>query len=201
MSKVFVVSDTHWNHDNMITLAGRKFDNVTQMNEHMIAAWNAVVDPNSIVYHCGDVAYQYRHSGHITYDELMSRLNGEKHLVWGNHDIECNDKADDGTNKIVNHEAWASTQPYLEIKFGKSRFVLCHYPLEQWRNAHKGWYHVHGHCHGTLKRVIPHRMDVGVDCWPNYAPVNLETIRDMMAKEKFVPQDHHGDSDNKIQYM
>lgn len=201
MSKVFAVSDTHWNHDNIIKHADRPFANVTEMNEHMIRVWNEVVGPEDIVYHNGDVAFRPKHAGHISYDELMYRLNGEKHLTIGNHDLERNDKDDDGTNKIKDHPAWASVEHYREIKFGSSRFVLSHYPIEQWRNAHKGWYHLHGHCHGTLKRRIPHRMDVGVDCWPNFAPVNLELIRDMMKEEEFIPQDHHGDTFTKIKYI
>lgn len=200
--KTFVISDTHLNHDNMIKLALRtEFANVTEMNEHMIEVWNAAVGPLDTVYHLGDSVYKPKHDGHITFDELGARLNGIKHLIIGNHDLERNDANDDGTNKIVDHWMWESTQTYLELKFGKSRFVLCHYPLETWRNAHHGWYHLHGHCHGTLKRVIPHRLDMGVDCWPDYAPVNLEHVRDVLAAQiNYLPQDHHGDATQKTTY-
>lgn len=197
---VFVGSDHHFNHDNIIIHAKRPFANVTEMNEHMIRVWNNIVGPEDIMFCLGDFAFRPKNESHITYDELGARLNGTKHLIIGNHDIERNDKGDDGTAKVVDHWMWESVQNYLELRFGKSRFVLCHYPIEQWRNAHKGWYHLHGHCHGTLKRNIPHRMDAGVDCWPDFAPVSLETIREMMDKENFVPQDHHGDKDAKTTF-
>jgi calcineurin-like phosphoesterase family protein len=201
MSKVLATSDNHYNHDNIIIHSKRPFANVTEMNEHMIAAWNAVVDPEDTVYCMGDFAFKWRGNRHVTYDELGERLNGLKHLIIGNHDLERNDADDDGTDKIKDHWMWESVQSYLEIKFGKSRFVLFHYPIETWRNAHKGWYHLHGHCHGTLKRVIPHRIDMGVDCWPNYAPVNLEHVRDILAaQENYLPQDHHGDPDKVTKY-
>ena len=191
MSKTFVTSDTHFNHESIIRHCQRPYRDVTEMNEDMIAEWNSVVGPNDTVWHLGDFAYPWKTEGHISFDELGDRLNGTKHLIIGNHDKET---MKGGGTKAKDHPMWTSAMPYEELKFGKSRFVLCHYPLETWRNAHHGWFHLHGHCHGSLKRLIPHRLDVGVDTRDSFAPYNLEELRDFFdAQEDYNPQDHHGD--------
>jgi len=198
MSKICITSDNHFNHGGADNTTGilkhtdRPFANVTEMNEHMINAWNEVVAPNDTIYVLGDFAYPPKTEHHVSFDELAARLHGTKYLIVGNHDKETM-KGGEGP-KARDHWMWEATYDYLEFKFGSSRFVFCHYPFETWRNAHHGWYHCHGHSHGTLKRVIPHRIDVGVDCMPNFGPVTLESIRDTLAAQKsYDPTDHHGD--------
>ena len=188
---VFVTSDSHFNHGNIIKYCDRPFQDAQQMNEHMIRVWNDRIKSDDIVYHLGDFYFGAKNHMHMSMDELMSRLNGEKHLIVGNHDIE---RHFDGDAKVPEHSGWESVQTYKELKYGKTRFVLCHYPLETWRNAHKGWFMLHGHSHGSLKRVIAHRMDVGVDCHEDYAPFALNEIRDVLkAQDDYEPSDHHGD--------
>ncbi len=192
--KVWVTSDTHFNHDRIVELSHRPFSDITEMNEHIISKWVERVGPQDIVYVLGDFAYPYKHHGHVTFEELAARLPGTKHLIIGNHDRETM-KGGEGV-KVRDHWMWGSTQEYLEFKYGKSRWVFCHYPFETWRNAHHGWYMLHGHCHGTLRRVIPHRLDVGVDAFPeyDYGPIALDDIRDIMeSQEDYDPVDHHGD--------
>jgi calcineurin-like phosphoesterase family protein len=161
------------------------------MNEHMICVWNDRVKPEDEVYHLGDVMFPPKDKNDISIDCLMERLNGTKHLIVGNHDRERYHKNDEA---ITEHPGWASVKDYDEVKFGKTRFVICHYPFETWRNAHRGWYMLHGHCHGTLKNVVPHRMDVGVDCVTDYAPISAEELRDIFnAQADYSPTDHHGE--------
>src|SRR6056300_578004 len=87
MKNRFFISDTHFDHANILTFtdyAGkpvREFDSVEAMNEAMIERWNAVVKPGDTVYHLGDVAIAKRGLTHL------ARLNGRKILVKGNHDI------------------------------------------------------------------------------------------------------------------
>jgi calcineurin-like phosphoesterase family protein len=191
MTHIFFSSDPHYNHDNIIKLAGRPFTDVVDMNETMIALTNERVGHDDDHFICGDFMYEPKRDGHVTLDELMARLNGRKHLIIGNHDLENED--------VLTHPGWTSVQFYHELRYGKSRFVLCHYPLETWRNAHRGWYHLHGHCHGGLKRVIPHRLDVGVDCLPDFGPIHIDHVRaTMQAQQNYIPQDHHGDQGNVV---
>lgn len=80
--KIFVISDTHFYHKNIIEYCNRPFGTVEEMNNTMIENWNKVVGPEDYVIHCGDFAL-----GRIDdIKEIVSKLNGHKILVRGNHD-------------------------------------------------------------------------------------------------------------------
>jgi len=88
MPAVFLVSDTHFGHagvcrflrnDGVTKL--RPWDNPEEMDEFMVKAWNERVRPNDKVYHLGDVVINRRA---LT---TLARLNGDKVLIRGNHDI------------------------------------------------------------------------------------------------------------------
>ena len=54
--KVFMTSDSHYNHFNIIDSCNRPFKDENEMNEVLISNWNSVVDNDSIVFHLGDFA-------------------------------------------------------------------------------------------------------------------------------------------------
>jgi calcineurin-like phosphoesterase family protein len=59
----------------------RPWDNPQEMDEAMVEKWNAVVKPNDKVYHLGDVVINRKAL------PILNRLNGDKVLIRGNHDI------------------------------------------------------------------------------------------------------------------
>ena len=88
MPSVFLVSDTHFGHAGVCRFTRndgvtklRPFDTPEEMDEFMVEAWNARVRPNDKVYHLGDVVMSRRSLS------IMDRLNGDKVLIRGNHDI------------------------------------------------------------------------------------------------------------------
>ena len=88
MPSVFLVSDTHFGHSGVCRFMRndgvtklRPFDNPEEMDEFMVEAWNKKVRPNDKVYHLGDVVINRRALS------IMRRLNGDKVLIRGNHDI------------------------------------------------------------------------------------------------------------------
>lgn len=82
---VFVTSDTHFNHVNMVEKfcqESRPFNTVEEMNEAIVKNWNSVVSPDDTVYHLGDCFM-----GQLdTVAKYGSRLNGKIHVIPGNHD-------------------------------------------------------------------------------------------------------------------
>lgn len=88
MSNIFLVSDTHFGHagvckfmrDDGVTKL-RPWDNPQEMDEAMVKLWNETVRPNDKVYHLGDVVINRKAL------QIMHRLNGDKVLIKGNHDI------------------------------------------------------------------------------------------------------------------
>lgn len=78
--KIFVVSDTHWNHKNIIKYENRPED----FNEVIIDNWNKMVGEKDVVVHLGDVIFGMERSQNLI--DIMSRLKGKKVLARGNHD-------------------------------------------------------------------------------------------------------------------
>jgi calcineurin-like phosphoesterase family protein len=159
------------------------------MNAGLIRLWNANVKPSDTIYHLGDFGFPaMRVEGHIGPSdwelyEIFKQLNGHKRLVVGNHDMK---------NRQVLKLPWESMDQLLVVKENGVRAVLCHYPLETWASAHRGYLMLHGHSHGSLKRVIPHRFDVGVDVFKS-GPIALKDLAITASEQGYEPQDHHGE--------
>src|SRR6185503_2555547 len=84
---IWFISDTHFNHNNIIKYSNRPFFSVQEMNETMISNWNNCVAPGETIFHLGDFMCGKR--GDVEgIKNLVSRLNGTKVLILGNHDQE-----------------------------------------------------------------------------------------------------------------
>jgi calcineurin-like phosphoesterase family protein len=80
--RVFLISDTHFSHNNIIRYEYRPFKDTHEMDEYMIVKWNSTVTENDLVFHLGDVYIgSAKKAG-----EILNRLNGRKILIIGNHD-------------------------------------------------------------------------------------------------------------------
>lgn len=79
---IFIITDTHLDHENIKKYEGRP-DN---FNEIIISNWNKVVKPTDVVIHEGDIIFG--EEKHTRLKEYMSLLNGRKILTLGNHDYE-----------------------------------------------------------------------------------------------------------------
>jgi len=182
MPDIWFTSDTHYGHANIIKYDQRPFANVEEHDDILMERFNALVRPGDLVYHLGDFAF-YRKVEEV--EAVLSRLNGQLHHIFGNHD----------RNPVRRAKGWASQQAYREIKadIGEDRrrkIVLFHYPLLTWNGAHHGSWMLHGHCHGSLLAPKTTRLDVGVPCW-HYEPINLDTVKAWMTKREYRVVDQH----------
>jgi calcineurin-like phosphoesterase family protein len=184
---IWYTADQHFGHTNIIQHMRRPFANAEEMAEGLIRRHNQRVRPSDTVYMLGDIAYRLppRHLA-----KYLSRMNGKKKLLYGNHDRKLLLKA---VNKGVLDILLSSGRLQLLGDYYEQmlvwrdkplRIVLCHYPIHNWNCKAYGSWHVHAHSHGTLG---PHwrRMDCGVDCW-DYYPVSFEEIvaaHDKQTKE------------------
>jgi len=179
-------SDTHLNHAGIIGYCPEtrgRFADVHEMNAWIIETWNATVAPNDDMWLVGDLGFANKYG--LPLDDVFAKLHGRKHLVRGNHDLQ---------NPIVLKLPWETQHDLVTVKQSKTeRIVACHYPFETWDRAPKGYLHVHGHSHNTLKRVIPHRYDVGMDALGREGPVSFDFLWALGETEEFEPADHHGD--------
>lgn len=178
----FFTSDQHFSHQRIIELAGRPFSSVEEMDQAMIDRWNATVGTNDIVYVVGDFAM-----GIIAESlPIALQLQGEKHLVPGNHDRVWFAK------NQAQLDRW--TAAYTDAGFiiepneiVLDDFLVCHFPYEgdshdedrytdyrpKLRPGIKGL--IHGHVHEQWK-VNGNQINVGVDVW-DFTPVSYEQIK------------------------
>lgn len=76
--KVWLITDTHFNHARMLELCGRPVN----FNELIIENWRRVVGSDDLVFHLGDVIFN--RAGELK--SIMAGLPGTKIMVKGNHD-------------------------------------------------------------------------------------------------------------------
>lgn len=155
MATIWVTSDTHFGHQNIIGYCKRPFASAEEMDEELVRRWNAVVRPQDHVYHLGDVAMRKERLA------IVRRLNGHKRLVFGNHDI-------------FDHRA------YVEVGFEKvmgmrvlSGALLTHVPVHH-TSMSRFVCNIHGHIH-ERPAYGPQYLNVSVER-TDYTPVLLEQI-------------------------
>ena len=136
MPAVFLVSDTHFGHRGMCTFTRsdgvtklRPWDTPEEMDEAMVRAWNERVGPKDKVYHLGDVVINRKSL--VT----MSRLNGDKVLIRGNHDI----FPDDEYRKYFRE---------LRAYHVMNGMILSHIPIHEESLGRFG-VNIHGHLHAN----------------------------------------------------
>jgi calcineurin-like phosphoesterase family protein len=171
--RTFFTADQHYGHASIIRHANRidpstgsQFTDVNRHDAHMIDLHNAVVGPKDRVIMVGDFAYKCEPR---RLKAILSRLNGQKFLVIGNHD-------DSATLSLP----WAApSQHLLNVSVDGQRIVCCHYGMRTWPGAARGAVHFYCHSHGRLPGNS-RSLDVGVDCW-DYRPVELAEIKLRLA--------------------
>lgn len=159
MSNIFITSDTHFGHNNIIKFCKEPFTSIEQRDQVLIQNWNKKVGVNDLIYHLGDVTWYNKNK----YKQIHQRLNGVKVLIIGNHDrSEIIDVFQD------------NAEHYLQINALNKKFCLFHFPIRQWNGMFSGSYMLHGHCHGFLGDTV-RTCDVGVNNW-NFTPASIEQV-------------------------
>ena len=157
---IFLISDTHFGHENIIRYCGRPFSCAAEMDEAMVERWNAVVRPCDHVYHLGDVAMRREQL------QTVKRLNGHKRLVFGNHDV-------------------YDYKSYTEVGFKKlfgvrviDGLLLTHIPVHA-ESLGRFAANVHGHIHQQPCHAGRY-VNVSVEAI-DYRPVALEELKHKIA--------------------
>jgi calcineurin-like phosphoesterase family protein len=140
MPATFLVSDTHFGHAGVCrfthpddaTVKLRPWDDPAEMDEEMIRRWNERVRPNDKVYHLGDVVINRKALS------TLSRLNGDKVLIRGNHDIFRDDEY-----RVYFRE--------LRAYHVMNGMILSHIPVHEASLGRFGT-NIHGHLHASRVR-------------------------------------------------
>ena len=166
--KVWVTSDTHFGHNNILSYENRveklKVSTIEEHDKELIKRWNAVVGKDDLVLILGDFSFKKSKDT----EELLKELNGDKVLVRGNHDIFLDDKTFDKS-------LFKAIYDYKETKYKGQEIALMHYPIQDFIHQNretKPAVLLFGHIHTFNVEIPKHSFNVGVDV-NNYYPVDL----------------------------
>ena len=168
----FIVSDTHFGHIGVcqfLTNEGTKlrpWTDAAEMDEAMIQSWNATVKPKDKVYHLGDVVINRKAL------KTLSRLNGEKVLVKGNHDI-------------FRPEEYLTYFKDLRGYHVLDNYLLSHIPVHvESLGRFKG--NIHGHLHSNNVRLPDGTLDKRYFCacveQTEFKPIAFEEVKKRMLQ-------------------
>ena len=164
MSNIFITSDTHFHHANIIRYCGRPFADADEMDEKLIENWNNIVKPQDKIYHLGDVYFHSKTKN--TEHSVLQRLNGIKVLIVGNHD----DIKDPLLHKYF-------SQIYMWHHLKKHNMIFSHVPLHPLSIPLRDeTTNVHGHIHEKQSPTDAKYFNICVE-HTNYAPVALEDLK------------------------
>jgi calcineurin-like phosphoesterase family protein len=107
----------------------RPWDSPEEMDEAMVKAWNETVKPTDKVYHLGDVVINRKAL------KTLARLNGDKVLIRGNHDIFRDDEY---------RQYFRELRAYHVM----NGMILSHIPVHEASLGRFG-VNIHGHLHAN----------------------------------------------------
>lgn len=167
MSTTFIVSDTHFGHAGVCRFLRddgtklRPWDSPDEMDEEMIKRWNDTVRPNDKVYHLGDVVINRKAL------QTLHRLNGDKVLIKGNHDI-------------FRLEEYTAFFRDIRAYHVMNNIIFSHIPIHP---HSKGRFkaNVHGHTHANRVMTMDGNF---IDPWyhcvcveqTDFKPISLEEV-------------------------
>ena len=168
MSKVFVIADLHFSHENIIKYENRPFRSAEHMNIELINNWNSVVSKRDKVFVLGDVSFADKE----TTKGIVSQLHGHKILILGNHD---RGRSADNFWRYVGFDE-VSKYPILYNEF----VVMSHEPPSYFNEA-TPYTFIYGHVHSSdmYRTVTRNTACVSVERW-NYTPVEINALFGLM---------------------
>lgn len=163
MMGVWVISDTHWGHDNIIRFCKRPENHDRLMMDN----WYNTVEPNDVILHLGDVGLRGPKGEKL--QEEFKHLPGHKYLVRGNHDT----KPDEFYESL----GFKAVMPHVQMVVPDGPIIsLTHYPME--KGMSREVINIHGHIHNNgYDKGTPEfdYRNVSVEVM-DYKPVKLRDI-------------------------
>lgn len=162
--KIFMISDMHFGHGNIIKYENRPFKNVLEMDLAIVGKWNNTVAKEDKIFVVGDVSFYNKEKT----TNIIKGLNGYKILILGNHD-----KHSINWWKEVGFDE-VSKYPIIIDGF----YILSHEPV--YLTEIMPYTNIHGHIH-HLKYDSKQYFNISVECI-NYTPINFEDIKKEIIK-------------------
>lgn len=160
---IYIWSDLHLGHNNIIKYEDRPFTDISLMNKLLIKNWRETVSSDDTIINLGDVCFKF---GKEKLSKVIKNLPGHKILVLGNHDRSksINWWREAGFDEVYKY-------PIIYDKF----YILSHEPI--YINRHMPYVNVHGHMHS---KQIDDKQCVNVSVeLIDYKPILFDSIKEM----------------------
>lgn len=158
LQQIWLTTDTHFGHANMVKLCHRPAD----FEKRIIDNWYQVVRPEDIVIHLGDVTWHVKDY----LDNVVAKLPGKKILVRGNHD-------EKSLMYYMKH-GFDLAVDSLSMKYRGLDILFTHEP----KIFHEHDINIHGHLHtNTLELSEPYSLYYLISLENNgYTMTNLDAL-------------------------
>lgn len=143
-SKVYVISDTHFGHSNILKFEPLRshYKDIQEHDKDLVERWNSVVRSEDTVWHLGDVYFGSKDSA----KDVLQSLKGYKRLVLGNHDAKKEEFLRQFFEKI-----------YGVAEYGKC--ILSHIPVHPYQLEKRYMRNIHGHMHSKCVYALDYNSD------------------------------------------
>lgn len=169
MSYIYLTSDLHFGHHNVIEFEDRPYDSIDTMNKKLIDNINSRVKLDDTLINLGDWCFTGGNNSKLKAIDYEKQINGKVIHIKGNHDkgnslkhgLSLSVIKHSGVNMLLQHEP---VRDLREFVFKDIDLVLC------------------GHIHSSWKHAVVKdderdllMINVGVDVW-NYKPVRIDEV-------------------------
>lgn len=115
---IYITSDLHLGHNKDFLFGPRGFSNIDEHDKAIVENWNSLILPEDDVYVLGDLMLNDNEKG----ISLIKQLNGNLHVILGNHDTDARIALYKQCENIV------ETVFAARLKYKKYCLFLTHYP-------------------------------------------------------------------------
>jgi calcineurin-like phosphoesterase family protein len=202
IKKIFFTSDLHCGHANSIIFDKRPFTDLDHMHKVLINNFNSTVPVDGITYFLGDIGVKDAK----TTKDVITKMNGTKVLILGNHDKGSNAMYNAGFDVVLNSASMVIANEIVTMSHcplpgirredttgmrgsieGENWHGELRPHFKQYQVPNFGQFHLSGHIHspngGKSVRVLDKQMDVG--CVANgYKPVSISAIESWISTYK-----------------
>lgn len=158
----YILSDTHFHHENIIKYCNRPFNNAEDMDSKLYYNWLNTIKSDDIVYFLGDLSLKNT-------KKILPTLSGNIIFIRGNHDRK---------NGYPN-------LPYLITNFDKYKCLLIHNPRDELvdKYINEVDFVIHGHTHNMFANHPNNFINVSVEL-TNYKPLPIPVLIEILIERK-----------------
>ena len=173
MIDIWLISDTHFNHANILNFASTwkqgervrpEFEpgEIDKMNQAICDNWNSIISPGDKVYHLGDLGSD---KGWLA--ARLPGLHGRKRLILGNHD---------------NYEVTFYAKFFERVMVSRKidGVLLSHYPVVLEPHEINTKANIHGHTHEFVLKDQKY-LNVSVE-QIGYKPIHIDEAFSILRK-------------------